>query len=323
MHRVMNSDIPEESDHVVQGTSVDAATSRESAARLGYIADPFIKHFVRQPQRRAPLINRGTYARFAGVQRTLQSFVMATPAGQVVVLGSGLDTSYFLLASQGLRAQRYFEIDFAEVNAKKASTVYKKPDLRSLLPQDIRVAAGGSELHSSGYCMLSGDLRRFREEVVPKMQEHGFDLEAPTLFVSECVLIYLDPKHSDDILDWITESVPDAAVLTYEQILPNDRFGQMMIENLRSRHIELKGLMAYPDLESTRARFLNRKWESAKAIDLYDYHQKCISSEELARLAQIEFMDEWEEFSLLTRHYAFTFAFTTKKSLFAQFDMFL
>ncbi|KAJ2380348.1 carboxy methyl transferase for protein phosphatase 2A, partial [Coemansia sp. RSA 2603] len=292
----MNSDIPEESDHIVQGTSVDAATSRESAARLGYITDPFIKYFVRHPQRRAPLINRGTYARFTGVQKTLQQFVKTMPAGQVVVFGSGLDTSYFLLANQGLRAHRYFEIDFAEVNAKKASTIYKKPDLRSLLPQDIKVAAGGSELHSSRYCLLSGDLRRFREEVVTKMQEHGFDVEAPTLFVSECVLIYLDPKHSDDILDWITENVPDAAILTYEQILPNDRFGQMMIENLKSRHIELKGLMAYPDLETTKIRFLSRKWAWAKAIDLYDYHQKCISSEELSRLAHIEFMDEWEEF---------------------------
>ncbi|KAJ2778783.1 carboxy methyl transferase for protein phosphatase 2A, partial [Coemansia interrupta] len=201
----MNSGISEEGDHVVQGTSVDAATSRDSAARLGYIVDPFIKHFVRHPQRRAPLINRGTYARFTGVQQTLQHFVKAAPMGQVVVLGSGLDTSYFLLANRGLRAHRYYEIDFAEVNAKKASTIYKKPDLRSLLPQDIKVAAGGSELHSSGYCLMSGDLRRFREEVVPKMQEHGFDPEAPTLFVSECVLIYLDPEHLDNILDWITE----------------------------------------------------------------------------------------------------------------------
>ncbi|KAJ2431673.1 carboxy methyl transferase for protein phosphatase 2A, partial [Coemansia sp. RSA 2440] len=62
----------ESSDAVVQGTSNDAAVSRESAARLGYIDDPFIRHFVKRPLRRAPLINRGTHSRFDGVQRILR-----------------------------------------------------------------------------------------------------------------------------------------------------------------------------------------------------------------------------------------------------------
>ncbi len=31
-----------------------------SAVRLGYVNDPFISYFVRKPQRRSPLINRGT-----------------------------------------------------------------------------------------------------------------------------------------------------------------------------------------------------------------------------------------------------------------------
>ncbi|KAJ2858658.1 carboxy methyl transferase for protein phosphatase 2A [Coemansia erecta] len=302
-------------DHIVQETSTDASTSRESASRLGYINDPFIKHFVRNPQRRAPLINRGTYARFHGVQSTLQRFASLPQASssknQVVVLGSGFDTSYFLLAAKNQRVARYFEIDFAEINAKKAATIYRKPALKSLLPKDTEVKCGGTELHSAKYCLLSADLRCFRDQVVPKLLAGGFDCSAPTLFISECVLIYLDPKHSDAILDWITEQIPDAAILTYEQILPNDRFGRMMIENLRSRQLELRGLIAYPDLESTRSRFVSRGWKSAFAIDLFDYHQKCIDQEELARIAKIEFMDEWEEFSLLTKHYAFTFACTS------------
>ncbi|KAJ1875724.1 carboxy methyl transferase for protein phosphatase 2A [Coemansia sp. RSA 486] len=305
-------------DHVVQDTSNDAAISRESASRLGYIHDPFIKHFVRHPQRRAPLINRGTFARFHGVQSTLHRFIASSPTNnQVVVLGSGFDTSYFLQAARGKEQQqqqvtRYFEIDFAEINAKKAATIYKKLTLRPWLPKDIKVASGGTELHSEQYNLLSADLRCFRDSVVPKLLDAGFDCTAPTLFISECVLIYLDPKHSDAILDWITESVPDAAILTYEQILPNDRFGRMMIENLRSRQLELRGLMAYPDLESTRLRFISRGWKSATAIDLFDYHQNCINQDELARIAKIEFMDEWEEFSLLTKHYAFTFACTSE-----------
>ncbi|KAJ2437004.1 carboxy methyl transferase for protein phosphatase 2A [Coemansia sp. RSA 2424] len=303
-------------DYAVQGTSNDAAVSRESAARLGYIADPFIRHFVKPAQRRAPLINRGTYCRFHGVQNTLCQFVQAlaatstTSGGQIVVLGAGFDTSYFILEKEGLSIGKFFEIDFAEITAKKAATIYRHPDLKALLPQDTKVALGGSELHSSRYSLISGDLREFKTHVVPKLVERGFDPNEPTLFLSECVLIYLDPQHSDQIIDWVTQSVPNAAILTYEQIRPDDRFGQMMIDNLRARQIELRGLHAHPTLESTSQRFLSRGWHSAMAVDLADYHDRCVDESERARLAKLEFLDEWEEFTLLAQHYAFTFAYS-------------
>ncbi|KAJ1959218.1 hypothetical protein GGI12_004449 [Dipsacomyces acuminosporus] len=85
----------------------------------------------------------------------------------------------------------------------------------------------------------------------------------------------------------------------------------MMIENLRSRGLELRGLHAHPTLESTAQRFKSRGWRSALAVDLADYHDKCVQKDELARLAKIEFLDEWEEFRLLAQHYAFTLAFIT------------
>ncbi|KAJ1731039.1 carboxy methyl transferase for protein phosphatase 2A, partial [Coemansia biformis] len=293
------------------GTGTDAAVSRESAARLGYIDDPFIQYFVRRAQRRAPLINRGTHSRFDGVQRILQQFIARTPGeGQVVVLGAGMDTSYFILRQKRLVPRRYFEIDFAEVTAKKASTICRTPALKSLLPQDTALAAGGTELISDSYSLVAGDLRFFESRVAPKLIERGLDTSLPTLFVSECVLVYLDPAHSDSLIDWITRSTPNAAILTYEQIRPDDRFGQMMVANLRARGLELHGLHAYPTLDSTTNRFLGRGWHAAHSLDLADYHAR-LDPAERARLAEIEFLDEWEEFTLLAQHYAFAFAYTS------------
>ncbi|KAJ2388160.1 carboxy methyl transferase for protein phosphatase 2A, partial [Coemansia sp. RSA 2559] len=242
-----------DSDTAVQETSNDAAVSRESAARLGYIDDPWIASFVKHPQRRAPLINRGTYSRFHGIQGALKRFVEAiqhnqqppaegpsSPIGQVVVLGAGMDTSYFLLSSDQKAAVRFFEIDFPDITARKAATIWRKRALRSLLPANTAVAAGGTELHADTFNLLAADLRAFEPAVVRKLRDRGFDSSRPTLFVSECVLIYLDPEHSDAILDWITQNVPNAGIITYEQILPDDRFGQMMIENLRSRGLVLR-----------------------------------------------------------------------------------
>ncbi|KAJ2809511.1 carboxy methyl transferase for protein phosphatase 2A [Coemansia guatemalensis] len=315
-------------DAAVQGTSNDAAVSRESAASLGYISDPYIRHFVKHPQRRAPLINRGTHSRFEGVQRILRQFISKANSdsernnGQVVVLGAGVDTSYLLLRQQEFDVGMYFEIDFAEVTAKKAATIFRRTaNLRSMLPEDTQIAAGGTEIHSSTYNLLAGDLREFESHVVPKLFARGLDCNKPTLFLSECVLIYLDSLQSDQILDWITRNISNAGILTYEQILPDDRFGRMMIENLRNRGLELRGLHAYPTLQSTSQRFLTRGWHRAAAIDLATYHEHFVQKSELARLAKIEFLDEWEEFILLAQHYAFTFAYTSDTYPFNSMDL--
>ncbi|KAJ1729853.1 carboxy methyl transferase for protein phosphatase 2A [Coemansia sp. Benny D160-2] len=327
----------DDSDAPVQETSNDAAVSRDSAARLGYINDPWIRYFVKRPQRRAPLINRGTYSRFHGIQGTLKRFASAVAAlrseqsqgketeeepavGQVVVLGAGMDTSYFLMSADSNNSSvaglRFFEVDFPEITAKKAATVWRTRALHAMLPTDTVVASGGTELHSATFNLLAGDLRDFETSVVPKLRDRGFDPAHPTLFVSECVLIYLDSIHSDAILDWITANVPAAGIVTYEQILPSDRFGQMMIANLRARGLELRGLYAYPSLESTAQRFLSRGWKSAQAVDLAQYHDSCIPPSEHDRLSAIELLDEWEEFRLLASHYAFTFACTRDSEVF-------
>jgi tRNA wybutosine-synthesizing protein 4 len=69
----------------------------------------------------------------------------------------------------------------------------------------------------------------------------------------------------------------------YEQIKPDDAFGKMMIRNLKSRNIELKGIQAYPDLEHQEKRFIDLGWQAAKAVDINAIHDKYTSQEELSR----------------------------------------
>jgi len=53
------------------------------------------------------------------------------------------------------------------------------------------------------------------------------------MFLSECVMIYMEPKDSDAIVQWISNNISTAMIMAYEQILPNDNFGQMMVKNLK------------------------------------------------------------------------------------------
>ncbi|CAG9582647.1 conserved hypothetical protein [Leishmania major strain Friedlin] len=98
----------------VQHTNDDSVVSKRSAVAHEYIRDKFLRHFVKKPSRRSPLVNRGYYLRMAVmtdlVVRLVQSYLEAPerraavyegapcpPPVQVLSLGAGYDTLAFRL----------------------------------------------------------------------------------------------------------------------------------------------------------------------------------------------------------------------------------
>jgi len=57
---------------------------------------------------------------------------------------------------------------------------------------------------------------------------------APTLILTEVVLVYLKPEDTTKILSFIKEYFTgnNVAILNYEMINPSDPFGKVMVENL-------------------------------------------------------------------------------------------
>ena len=61
----------------------------------------------------------------------------------------------------------------------------------------------------------------------------SYDFSLPTLFLAECVLIYMTPEKSQAILKWIASKFKDAVFINYEQLHMDDSFGKVMITNLK------------------------------------------------------------------------------------------
>ena len=110
-----------------------------------------------------------------------------------------------------------------------------------------------------------------------------YDYSIPTLFISECVLIYLEPNISQSILELITKSFPISCIVTYEQIMPYDMFGKTMIANLSSRQIRLLGLEAYPTLDTQKSRYIDAGFTKSEALDLVMVWNKWVSETEKNR----------------------------------------
>ncbi|KAI9281612.1 S-adenosyl-L-methionine-dependent methyltransferase [Sporodiniella umbellata] len=309
-------------DDIVRGTNDDATTSRLSAAALQYLQDPFVHCFVKKPVRRSPIINRGTFIRNYALDRLVQQFLSLGPKKQIVSLGAGFDTRYFTIKAGLLDTEtaklspqlaRYFEIDFSEITTKKAMTIHRQRDLSELIGE-MKIERGGLDLKAKDYCLLGGDLRNW-SEVSNHLLSAGFDVNVPTLFLSECVFIYLSPHDSQKIIQWITETTSHAMFALYEQIKPNDAFGKMMIRNLKSRSIDLKGIYEFPDLIHQQKRFKDLGWNHAVAMDINTVHDQCVSKEEIARIAKIEMLDELEEWRMISAHYCIVWAYKTKEFL--------
>ncbi|OZJ02825.1 hypothetical protein BZG36_04344 [Bifiguratus adelaidae] len=294
-------------DEAVQETNDDAALSKASAVRRGYLDDAFITKFMKKDARRPPIINRGTFVRTHAIDVLVEQFHETCRSqdahAQIVSLGAGFDTRYFNLKKRGRSFKTYVEVDLSEIVERKMAVIQQHSELTDIIGERQDVDSG---LRGNDYVLMKGDLRHWK--TVAEALSHILDFDSPILFLSECVLIYLNTHDSDTIVDWISQHCLHAAFVLYEQILPDDPFGQVMIDNLRQRHIELKSIWTYPTLQSQIDRFMSREWSKAFALTISEIHDRVLTPEIRTRISRLELFDEVEEWTLLGNHYCVCWA---------------
>ncbi|CAN0182542.1 unnamed protein product [Ectocarpus sp. 12 AP-2014] len=178
---------------------------------------------------------------------------------QVISLGAGKDSLFFRLMDRGTAASGgYFEVDFPAVSRWKGGLVAKTPIL--------------SALANDSYKLVAADLRDITA-LEDALIMAGVDLAAPTIFLAECVLVYMEPAESGALLQWCASKFPDSLFAAYEMTSPHDAFGKMMKQNIQRMGCLLPGLEPYPSLLSQEERFKKSGWDSANAIDMLQVFQ--------------------------------------------------
>ncbi|CAM9736840.1 unnamed protein product [Ectocarpus fasciculatus] len=213
---------------------------------------------------------------------------------QVISLGAGKDSLFFRLMDRETAASGgYYEVDFPAVSRWKAGLVAKTPIL-SALANDL-------------YKLVAADLRDIAA-LEDALITAGVDLAAPTIFLAECVLVYMEPADSNALLQWCASNFPDSLFAAYEMTSPHDAFGKMMKQNIERMGCMLPGLEPYPSLLSQEDRFKKAGWDSANAIDMLKVFQELLDPAEVRRASKIEILDEVEEWELIMHHYCLVVA---------------
>ncbi|KAI5940008.1 Leucine carboxyl methyltransferase 1 [Manis javanica] len=298
-------------DEGVRGTCEDASLCKRFAVSIGYWHDPYIQHFVRlSAERKAPEINRGYFARVHGVNQLIKAFLQKTKCHcQILNLGAGMDTTFWKLKDEDLLPSKYFEVDFPMIVTRKLHSIKSKPllfkPIVELHSKDI-LQIDGHMLDSKRFAIIGADLRDLHE-LEEKLKKCNMNTQLPTLLITECVLVYMTPEQSANLLKWAASSFDTAMFINYEQVNMDDRFGQIMIENLRRRQCDLAGVETCKSLESQKERLLSSGWETASAVNMMELYSR-IPQAEVSRIESLEFLDEMELLEQLMQHYCLCWA---------------
>ena len=346
------STIMDSNQQAILKTSENALQAKAAAVRAGYYDDAFLAPFAtlargRRPPYVQPIIKRGTHARVCCIDRMLCSFVQlvveqhearldekeAMDEGnddddeqeqedecvvQIVVLGCGKDTIFFrnqeVLTRNSAMTLKWFEVDHPPMIQEKANTVAANPDVFDNVNVN-KVDSDTYEIEPSigvSCVFLGHDLRE--EGVMEKLQRAGCAPNTPTLFILECVLMYLPDNDSQTLLQSIAASYRNQAYLCfYEPILGSDAFGNVMENNLS------RAGLATPESSLRQTRTLHDQlakvvekagWSQATACDLWHAYDTIVTAAQRQRGNRAEFLDEWEEFVLIMQHYCFLVAAT-------------
>lgn len=300
-------------DEAVIATNDDASSCKRCAVALGYWPDRFISYFIRSTERKAPEINRGYFARTVAIKILVDKFIEVTGGNcQIVNIGAGFDTLYWRLNDEGKSVKGFVELDFPGVTSRKCHYIQRtKLLLQSLSDEDHDVKLNRNNLHAHTYKLTGVDLRNLTE-VEAKIKESDLDYSLPTLFLAECVLVYMTIPKSSQLLKWISDKFKSAFFINYEMVNLDDRFGEVMLSNLRTRGCDLAGSEACHSTETQRKRFLDMGWAGADSCDMVGIWSR-LPPEDVARVVQIELLDEQELLHQLFLHYAITTAWTDQR----------
>lgn len=118
---------------------------------------------------------------------------------------------------------------------------------------DGEIKFSTTDFHAANYHLMGVDLRHI-SELSNKLIQAEVDFNVPTLFLAECVLVYIDSNAASALLKWFAEKFPNSFFVNYEQVNMRDKFGQVMLQNLRCRGCLLAGVEDCESLETQQRR---------------------------------------------------------------------
>ena len=325
------------SEESVTRTNDDASQCKRSAVSLGYWQDPYLNELVPRQgltfqgeMRKAPEIHLGYYTRVCTIWNLLIKAVdkISEIQGkgakvQILNLGAGYDTLFWRVQDYLESSFRndmikcFVDIDLPEVTAKKCMSVRRSNNLLAKVAGvgNEEVKFSRTDMHGHCYHIVAVNFTDI-DLLEKKLSEcTGFSYDLPTIFICECVMVYIEPTKANNFLKWTsTKFHSSIAMINHEQINIFDKFGQVMLENLSQRGCSLPGIEACRNKNTHIQRLVTSGWDSGVCWTMYELYN-LLPKEDINRVEKIEFLDERELVNQLFEHYCVSFCWKNVSDL--------
>mmetsp|Transcript_36182 Transcript_36182/g.71222 ORF Transcript_36182/g.71222 Transcript_36182/m.71222 type:complete len:379 (+) Transcript_36182:109-1245(+) len=323
----------------ITSTSLTAARVKSSASSHGYFVDPYVEHFLLNSSNRRrseeaapaiqPMIRRGYAARQITIDAVIRAFLRVTELKkrrQVVILGSGMDTTFLryldgsLLCPEGGDGSArshgradWYEVDHASVIRHKISA------MRCLWTSHLSDRLSKGMLHFVQHDLAAGglfDALSRAQSFPPDCAGACFDCSCPTLFVAECSFMYLPMESLRDVLSEITRLCTRPSLCVYDPVPGDDAYGRMMVRNLAHARIARRGcaMQFFTDVRSYLSLLADCGWgeHSVGCTMMQAYGtvvpEVCRKVVDAGGRSVVEggdgMLDELEEWEIIMKHYA-------------------
>ncbi|KAL4784936.1 hypothetical protein BJX76DRAFT_356542 [Aspergillus varians] len=303
----------EKSADLVMGTNNSSIVSKRSVEMLYYPEPHFFRSFVKKPQRRAPLINRGYWLRMHAMEESVRRF-MREPSDKpkfVLNLGCGFDPLPFILLStdRSLCSQTTFvDIDYEKLMLNKKAAIQKADAITNVLENvEFNSDESAVQIRSREYIAVGCDLKNL-DKLDHVLKTEVLPADCAVMFLAEVSLTYMDVKSANAVVNWASKLSNDAQFCILEQFFPDGPdhpFASTMMKHFGKLGAPLYSIHEYPSLIDQERRFTEAGWAHAHARSLWDLwsDDEFLASSLRTSLDSVESFDEWEEFALFASHY--------------------
>ncbi|CAL3962524.1 unnamed protein product [Diplocarpon coronariae] len=298
-------------DDSIMGTNNSSIVSKRSVERLYFPNEPhFFRYFVKKPQRRSPLINRGYWLRMKAIDQAVRQFLEQDSIKRKIVinLGCGYDPLPWQCITRYPDAcvgVVFIDVDYKDLMIKKRAVVQNTNELNSMLT-NIELSEGDVLFRSDQYVQLGCDLRDL--VALKRVLTNVVDIDnCSILLTAEVSITYMNVEAADALIGWASK-LPETRFCLLEQLIPDGNrhpFSQTMMAHFDKLQTPLGAVRRYPTENHQRDRFQNLGWPKVSICNLWKLWNspQFITSDERIALDAVEPFDEWEEFALFGCHY--------------------
>ena len=195
---------------------------------------------------------------------------------------------------------------------KKINVINDKSQFKSFCQSKlenfkIHKSETGRRISSTQYSLRGCDLND-TEALKKIIQDEGLDLNAPTLILTECVMVYLEPMSTRNLIRFFSNTFDECIYMDYEMFNPFSNFGKMMVKNFKKRGVPLIGMDNFHSLPQIEKMYIEEGFTIVDIHSMQDIFMNFIPKAEMQRIRKLEMLDEVEELFLIQEHYFISIA---------------